>query len=570
MATIPLDFEAIADANGTINIIKKENIPISIKIIRIQVCTNSLCKGRSHPVKLTVNDKPYIENEIIRDCETFQVRRQLAVSSGDVKVHLFCSGFDPGERVTGTGELKFSLNLFGLRELTVPKPLETIPLVRECVPLGPGVITAVKEEVRKAVDREFPGGKLQERNSSWGRHVICWPMGRQKDGTWERKRMSVTPDYDSLRLCLNPSLGEVEGSITISAWGRLDKYIYKCGAEIAVADVEVKATLRLHIRVNLSGASPTAQVTPDLDIRITRVDLRGLGIILEPLKSMLIMYATRKLRDDILRHKSEMERQIAAAFASMTRGSRALEDTGNVTHEEGRNFVELVGLQSLIDDPAVYEQYLDIVDAREVRGISANSLQVFDTSSRLNPEVVSQLLNSQQGHTLTPSISPPAPFIIKDVNITLSFATKPEELDVVLAPAIRITLFSAGISFTLRCNTNLFAAGSFSATGVIGLSFSYVYGMQNVENLNLEIKTFQSPELCPNYPSEPGMCPFVRRLLNNQLCAELQRDGIYGQILANTLNDIIDNTLQGENLTFLSHEEFVKGCGEYFNLCMES
>jgi hypothetical protein len=116
MATQNFQFSETANAQGVVVVTKQANTgPLKAKIKKVQFQTNSNCQGRAHDLVATVSSggQPDTFNLHYTDCQS----AQMAVDKkygGNVTFQLKTGGFSPGEVVTGSGQVEYSIVLFGV------------------------------------------------------------------------------------------------------------------------------------------------------------------------------------------------------------------------------------------------------------------------------------------------------------------------------------------------------------------------------------------------------------------------------------------------------------------------
>jgi hypothetical protein len=113
MPKYSFSFNTSADAEGKVEHKEDLSIPISVKLKRIHIQTQDNCRGRSHSTTVLVNGNTWVEGKDITDCEAFEFKKDVPVSSGPLSLIVISNGFEGDEKVSGHGWIEYSLSLLG-------------------------------------------------------------------------------------------------------------------------------------------------------------------------------------------------------------------------------------------------------------------------------------------------------------------------------------------------------------------------------------------------------------------------------------------------------------------------
>lgn len=110
MPSLPFDFMGVADAQGHVNVTRAVPVgPLRIRITNFTLQTQSGCHNRVHQLKVHLNGDAIFQGAM-HDCLNLTLRSDRSWR-GVLQLSFNATGFEPGERVHGRGDVEFALAL---------------------------------------------------------------------------------------------------------------------------------------------------------------------------------------------------------------------------------------------------------------------------------------------------------------------------------------------------------------------------------------------------------------------------------------------------------------------------
>jgi len=110
MPSLPFDFAGVADAQGHVNVTRAVPVgPLRIRITTFTLRTHSGCRNRAHQLKVHMNGDAIFHGPM-HDCLNLTLRSDRSWR-GVLQIDFNATGFEPGEKVHGGGDVEFVIAL---------------------------------------------------------------------------------------------------------------------------------------------------------------------------------------------------------------------------------------------------------------------------------------------------------------------------------------------------------------------------------------------------------------------------------------------------------------------------
>ena len=110
MPHLPFEFSGIASAQGQVNITRSIPAgPLRIRITNFTLRTQSDCRNRTHQLKVHMNGD-MIFSGAMYDCLNLTLHSDRSWR-GVLQIDFNATGFEPGEKVHGGGDVEFVIAL---------------------------------------------------------------------------------------------------------------------------------------------------------------------------------------------------------------------------------------------------------------------------------------------------------------------------------------------------------------------------------------------------------------------------------------------------------------------------